>query len=35
MVEHVRSPACIVHADVMLTQSKVKVTELVNFQKLL
>jgi len=35
MVEHVRSPACIVHADVILTQSNVKVTEPVNFQKLL
>jgi len=34
MVGHVGSPTCIVHADMTLTWSKVKVTGLLNFWKL-
>ena len=34
MIRHVGSPTCIVHADVTLTQSKVKVMGLLNFWKL-
>ena len=34
MVGHAGSPTGIVHADITLTRSKVKVTELLKFQKI-
>jgi len=34
MVRHIDSPTCIVHADMTLTQSKVKVMWLLKFWKL-
>jgi len=34
MVRYADSPICVVHADMTLTHSKVKVTELLNFRKL-
>jgi len=34
MVRYACRPICIVHADMMLTGSKVKVTELLKFRKL-